>query len=179
MSRDRVTKVLDVESSLEAGCKKAAKGSDQRGKGSHNETVDLEGGVGDGRWGVAEDSLKKLPRDTGELETVPHKDRVGSASHLREDIGSKITGRADHVRISHPECTPSNAEQKSADESAHEAFDSLLRTQLDQRSLTEKLAANVGHNIVTDDQGRRDEEPHQTFENVVHDEMARHHNEQE
>lgn len=36
--------------------------------------------------------------------------------------------------------THSNAEQKSADESAREAFDSLLRTQLDQRSLTEKLA---------------------------------------
>lgn len=54
MSRDRVAKVLDVESSLEAGCKKAAKGSDQRGEGSHNETVDLEGGVWDGRWGVAE-----------------------------------------------------------------------------------------------------------------------------
>lgn len=99
-----------------------------------------------------------MPGDTGKLETVPHKDRVGSASHLREDIGTKITGGADHVRISHPECTPlnvmvnalpslkaiskthSNAEQKSADESAHEAFDSLFRTQLDQRSLTEKLA---------------------------------------
>lgn len=57
--------------------------------------------------------------------------------------------------------------------------------------------ANVSHNIVADDQGRRDEEPHQTFKNIVHDEVAirdhisymerehnnqdlpRHHNEQE
>lgn len=54
-----MTKVLDVESSLEAGSKEAAKGSDQRRKGSHNETVDLEGGVGDGRRGVAELTMKK------------------------------------------------------------------------------------------------------------------------
>lgn len=59
VSRDRVTKVLDVESSLETGSKEAAKGSDQRRKGSHNETVDLEGGVGDGRRGVAELTMKK------------------------------------------------------------------------------------------------------------------------
>lgn len=66
MSRDRVTKVLDVESSLEAGCKKAAKGSDQRGKGSHNETVDLEGGVGDGRWGWPS-CIKRMSNDTNEI----------------------------------------------------------------------------------------------------------------
>lgn len=54
-----MTKVLDVESSLETGSKEAAKGSDQRRKGSHNETMDLEGGVGDGRRGVAELTLKK------------------------------------------------------------------------------------------------------------------------
>lgn len=54
-----MTKVLDVESSLETGSKEAAKGSDQRRKGGHNETMDLEGGVGDGRRGVAELTLKK------------------------------------------------------------------------------------------------------------------------
>lgn len=54
-----MTKVLDVESSLETGSKEAAKGSDQRRKGSHNEAMDLEGGVGDGRRGVAELTLKK------------------------------------------------------------------------------------------------------------------------
>lgn len=183
----------------------------------------------------AYDSLKKLPSDTGELETVPHKDRVGSASHLREDIGSKITGRADHVRISHPECTPLNVPvstlpslkamspltampnkrvQMKAPTKPSTVFLglNLIRGVLPKSLPTSKCAhisnwdnkvkdrtrtANVGHNIVTDDQGRRDEEPHQTFENVVHDEMAirdhvsylekdhenqdipRHHNEQE
>lgn len=66
-----MTKVLDVESSLETGSKEAAKRSDQRRKGSHNETVDLEGSIGDGRWRVAELTMKK------KIELLPKKNLDG------------------------------------------------------------------------------------------------------
>lgn len=44
--------------------------------------------------------------DTGEFKVAPHKDGVGSASYLREDVGTEVTRGTDHVRVSHPECTP-------------------------------------------------------------------------
>lgn len=54
VTRDRVSKVLDVERPLEAGSKEAAKGSEERSKDSHDDGVDLEGRVGEGGEGEAE-----------------------------------------------------------------------------------------------------------------------------
>ena len=47
MARDDVAKVLDLECSLEAGGKEAAKGSDDGGEEGEEESVDEEGEEGD------------------------------------------------------------------------------------------------------------------------------------
>lgn len=48
MARNDVAKVLDLECSLEAGGKEAAKGSDDGGEEGEEEGVDEEGEEGDG-----------------------------------------------------------------------------------------------------------------------------------
>ena len=48
MSWNDISKILDLEGSLEARCKEASKGSDDRGKEGHPEGVEEEGVDGQG-----------------------------------------------------------------------------------------------------------------------------------
>ena len=54
MAWDTVSKVLDVERTLEAGREEPAERRDERGKARHEEDVDLERRVRDGRELVVE-----------------------------------------------------------------------------------------------------------------------------
>jgi len=42
---DRVSEIFNVECPLEAGCKESTEWSDERSKGGHYQTMDLEGSV--------------------------------------------------------------------------------------------------------------------------------------
>lgn len=45
MSWDRVAEIFNVECSLEAGREESTERSDERGESSHDQAVDLEGGI--------------------------------------------------------------------------------------------------------------------------------------
>jgi hypothetical protein len=78
-------------------------------------------------------------------------------------------------------------EKQSAEERADKALDSLLGTELDQGCLSEQLAclvsftwllkrcqltADIGHDVVANDERSGHEEPHEALENVVDDEVT-------
>lgn len=52
VARNRVAKVLDLESALETGCEEAAKGGNERRKSGKNQGVELDRSKGDGELGV-------------------------------------------------------------------------------------------------------------------------------
>jgi hypothetical protein len=84
VARNRVAKVLDLESALQTGGEEAAKGCDQRGECGENEDVELDGhdveGPRDGnaRW----DERKRV--------VACNENRVGSALETGPDVGTEI-----------------------------------------------------------------------------------------
>ena len=174
VSRDRVAKILDLESSLEAGGEEPPKGRDQGGKAGPEKDVDLDGCHGDaeGRAGREEEELGRHIglRDEG---------GVGFAVQPREDVGTKVVDGADEVLGLHHEVGQEDAEDDRHDPCAHEALNRLLRRQLDELGAAEGDAADVGEDVVGDDEGGREEEPYHAFEYVVHDEMRLHHDEEQ
>jgi hypothetical protein len=103
-------------------------------------------------------SLKDLPNGTGDLIVAPDEDRVGTADDIREDVGTEIAGRADHVREAHEERGPlvesasdtatvkrhleayRPTEDEGAEERPDKAFHRLLGAELDERRLAEHFA---------------------------------------
>ena len=53
-------------------------------------------------------------------------------------------------------------------------FDGLLRAQLDELSPAERNAANIGEDVIGDDQRDRDEKPDHALEDIIHNEMRLH-----
>ena len=183
MTWDGVAKVLDVECALEAGSEEATEGCDERSEGGHEERVDLERRIGDGR---REDRTER----TSDCVFTPYEDRVELALNVGEDVCAEVTSRADHVVETHEEGAPlvvsyeewgtySQTKDQGADEGTDETLHRLFRTQLDERGASERLSANVGHDVVADYQRSGDEEPDQAFENVVDDEVTRDDNHQQ
>lgn len=72
-----------------------------------------------------------------------------------------------------------DAEENGKYPCANEAFHRLLGRQLDQLSPAEGDAADVGEDIVGDDKGSRQEEPDHALENIVHDEVGLHDDQEE
>jgi hypothetical protein len=85
VSRDRVAKVLDLESSLEARGEEAAKGSNERCKSSKGQGMQLHRRKRQGEAGVwwQEEEL-------WELVGVRHEDGIDIAFEAAEDIGAEI-----------------------------------------------------------------------------------------
>lgn len=70
------------------------------------------------------------------------------------------------------ERAPHDGEDDRAQECADEALDGLLWGELDERRATHGDTADVRKDVVADDEARGDEEPDETFENIVHDKVA-------
>ena len=77
-----------------------------------------------------------------------------------------------HIVESAEERAPHDGEDDRAHDRADEALDGLLRGELDERRAAHGDAADVRKDVVADDEARGDEEPDETFENVVYDEVA-------
>lgn len=101
-----MTKVLDVESSLEAGSEESSERRDERSKSRHDQAVNLEWCVRDRGWRTAKNSLKKLASGARELKLAPNKHWIGFAGDLREDVGAEVTSRADHIVEAHEKGSP-------------------------------------------------------------------------
>lgn len=90
---------------------------------------------------------------------------------LRELCASYIDG-ADKVLGSAHEVHKNHAKQNRGNPCTDEPFHSLLRRQLDELSAAECDTANVGKDVVCNDEGGRQEEPNHALKHVIHDEMG-------
>ena len=107
-----------------------------------------------------------------DLPLAPHEDRVGLAHELLPGVLAEVAHRANHVVESHEEGTPGDAESHGAEERADKALNRLLGRKLDQGRLAEGDAADVGEDVVADDERGGHEEPDHALKNVVHDEVT-------
>ena len=167
---DAVAKVLDLEGSLEAGGEEAAEGGDERGEGGEDHDVELHGRDPEGVGDVG---------PSGEVIGVGGEDGVGGAFQPGPEVGAEVVDRADEVLVAHEDVGHKEAEDDGADPGADEAFDSLFGGELDQLGAAEGDAADVGEDVVGDDEADGEEEPDHALEDVVHDEVGLHHDQVE
>lgn len=79
MSRDRITEILDFESTFEAGGEETAEWCNERGERCEDEDVELHGGDVDGRWDVEGSGDWKIGDDARDMVDVSDEDRIRSA----------------------------------------------------------------------------------------------------
>lgn len=80
--------------------------------------------------------------------------------------------RADKVRVAAEQISHSEAEDDCKDPSAEETLDSLFGADLDELGAAKSDAADVGKDVVCNDQRGGQEEPDHALENVVHDKVG-------
>jgi hypothetical protein len=80
-----------------------------------------------------------------------------------------------HVVELAAECAPYDGEDDRAQKCADEALDCLFWRELDEWRAAHGDTTDVREDVVADDEARGDEEPDETFENIVYDEVAENH----
>jgi len=184
---DALAEVFDFEGAFEARGEEAAEGRDERGEGCEDENVELHG-----RDVVG--ALKGGPG--GEGVRLGDEDGVGGAGEAGENVGAEVLGRrgglvgmvggvegclvtyidwADEIGIPHEDVGEDDSEEDGEDPGADEAFDGFLRGELDELRAAECYTADVGPDVVCDDEAGWEEEPDHAFENVVHDKVGLNH----
>lgn len=167
VARDHVPKVLDLKRTLEAGREEPAERSNHRTEQRQGERVQHEGVHGDRAVQLGQGVLL---RD----EQV-----VGFAGHADATGALVVADGADEVRELTQEVGEDEPEQNCREATADEALPRLLRTEFDQGRLAEEEAKHVGHHVVADDHGDGHNEPDHALEDVLDDQVAlRHHNQQ-
>lgn len=163
---DRLAEVLDLESALQTGCEETAKGSDQRGKSGESQDVELNGLHPESL--VQAEQLKRV--------RLGREDRVRDTLQSGQGICTQVVDGTDEVLVTHEEAGHEVTEANSADPCANETLDGLLRRELDQLRASKCNSADVGKDIVRNDQRGGEEEPDHALENVVHHEVSLNHN---
>lgn len=126
----------------------------------------------------------------GDMVGLGNEDWVGSAFQTSENVRAEVLiclassqrdfGRdwetyiygANEVFVPHQHIGHSEAEDDCTDPSADESFHCLFWGKLDKLCLAKSNAADVGEDVVRDDEGCWEEEPNHAFEYIVHDEMG-------
>lgn len=110
MSRNRVSKVLDVERAFEAGCKESTKGRDERCERGQNDNVELHGRHCQSAW-------QEVPAmwDEWQRVSVGNEDWVRFTLQSSEDIGAEVVDRTDEVLGSHKDIGEEEAQEDGAD----------------------------------------------------------------
>ena len=85
--------------------------------------------------------------------------------------------RADEILVPHQNVREQQAKDDGEDPRTQETFNRLLGRDLNQLGPSEGYAADVGENVVRDDQRNGEEEPYHALEDVVHDEVGLDNNE--
>ena len=112
-------------------------------------------------------------RDRGpDLPLTPHENGIGFALDLAPCVHTKIVHWADHVVELAEVRAPQDGEYYGRNERANEAFDCLLRRELDERCASYGHTPDVREDVVANDKRRWHPEPDQALEDVVYDEMA-------
>ncbi len=165
MSGYAVAEILDFESPFEARGEEAAERGDKRREGREDHDVELHRGDPEGVVDVG---------PGGEVVWFRRKDGVGCAFQSGPEVCAEVVDRADEVFVAHEDVCHEEAEDDGADPGADEAFDGFFRGELDELGAAEGDAADVGEDVVCDDEADGEEEPDHAFEDVVHDEVGLH-----
>lgn len=86
--------------------------------------------------------------------------------------------RADKIPAAHHQVGYAVPKYDSENPCANESFYGFLGGQLDELGATERDPADVGEDIIGDYKTCGKEEPYQALEDVVHDEVSLHHDDQ-
>lgn len=189
MTRNGITKVLNLKRALEARCEEATEGRDEGCKCRKDKNVELHGRNGDGGR-----EMSPVRRDEREAVDVRNENRVNIALKASEDVGTEVLlcvsgcslegdtlqayiHGADEVLVPHQNVGKEQTKDDGEDPRAKETFHRLLGRNLDQLGPAKRDAADVGKNVVRDDQRDREEEPDHSLENVVHDKVRLDHDE--
>lgn len=164
---DGVTKVLDLEGALETGCEESAKGCDERSEGGQDDGVKLHGLPREGQGGALGQE-----EQVGQGISLGQEGRVRLALEAGEDVGAEVVDRADEVLGAHQHVGQQAAPDDGHEPGADEALDGLLGGELNQLGAAEGDAADVGEDVVADDERGGQEEPDHALEDVVHDEVG-------
>lgn len=171
---DGVSKVLDLERSLETRGEEASKGSHQRGERGENADMEVDGGGREG--GLVGELSQKLGGD-GVL--LLHEDRVRNTGQVGEEVGSHVFHGADEVVESVEEDGEDDAPDDGADPGSKEALDGLFGRDGNELVLAKSDATQVGENVVGNDEAGGHKEPEKTLEDVVDDEVGLDHAKQQ
>ena len=89
---------------------------------------------------------------------------------------SAYIDRAYEVFVPHQDVSHANSKDNGKNPSSHKALHCLFWRQFDELCPAKRDAANIGEDIVANDQRDGQEEPDHSFKNVIHDEMRLDHN---
>lgn len=167
VSGDGISKVLDLEGSLESRGKEASKGSHQRGKRRQNADVEVDRGGREG--GLVGELSEELG---GDGVVLGDKDGVGDTSQVRKQVGSHILHGADEVVESVQEDGEDDSPDDGTDPGAEETLDGLLGRNGNELVLSKGDSTQVGENVVGNDETSGHKEPEETLEDVVDDEVG-------
>lgn len=162
-----VSKVLDLEGSLETGGEEASKGGHQGGKRGQNTNMEVDGR---GREGGFVGELSQELGGDGVL--LRHEDGVRNTRQVGEEVGSHVLNGADEVVESVEEDGENDSPDDGADPGSEEALDCLLGRDGNELVLAESDATKVGKNVIRNDKAGGDKEPEETLEDVVDDEVS-------
>ena len=90
---------------------------------------------------------------------------------IRCDWETYVYG-ADEVFVPHQHIGHSKTKDDCAYPGAHESFHGLFWRKLDELCFAESNTADVGEDVVRDDEGCWEKEPDHALEYIVHDEMG-------
>lgn len=166
VARNRLAEVLDLEGTLQTGCKETPKRSDKRGECSEAEDVELD--RGDEESFVYAEHIERV--------RLRDKHLIGHTLKASQDVRTQIIDRADEVLVAHQPVGHEITENDGANPRADEALDGLLRRQLDQLSASKGDTADISEDVIGDDKCSGEEEPNHALENVVHHKVSLNHN---
>jgi hypothetical protein len=86
---------------------------------------------------------------------------------------------ADEILVSHQKIRHDHSKENGTNPGPNETLNRLFRRNLDELSAAKSDAADVGENVVCDNQGYGKEEPDHALKNVVHDKVGLHDHEVE
>lgn len=166
VTRDRFAKVFDLESTLQARRKESPEGSNERGKRSESQDVELDR--------LNPESLVQAKQ----LERVGLRgeNRVRNTFQASQSVRAQVVDRANEILVAHEELGHEVTEANRADPRTDESLDGLLRRELNQLCASEADTTDVGKDVIRDDQCGGEEEPDHALENVVHHKVSLNHN---
>jgi hypothetical protein len=114
------------------------------------------------------------PRSWVKKKESLNKEKTASENETR---AKTYINRADKVFGSNHDVDKNHAKENSGNPSTNKPLHGLLGRQFNELSAAKCDAADVGKNIIGNDEGGRQKEPNHALENIVHDKVSLHNDE--